>query len=346
MTIQLRVHKKQMLSDDTCCIWFEPLSNFTYKPGQYITLLLNINGREVRRPYSLSSYAVVDELPFITVKRIENGEATRYLLEQLQAQEIVSCLVPNGRFVLPQQLPQKLVFIAAGSGISPILGLIKQALHDSNAEVILLYSNKSSATTLYAETLIQLQSHYPNRLTIHYFYSDSKNLMKARLSRINLEEIMQPIINDDLLVYTCGPFVYMEMVFITLLTMGLSPSQLFKETFYAEEEEDDEDGSLLDDEERPQYVSATVQVNRNGKVYAFNTLPEQTLLGAALLQGIDLPYSCKNGMCSSCVCELKSGKVHMHYNQVLTDNEVAQGRVLTCTAHGLTNEIILNFDEQ
>ncbi len=327
---------------DTRCIYFKPNEKLSYRAGQYITLVLSLNGKEVRRPYSLSSSPALNEQPYITVKQIENGEVSRYLHNYLQVGDQLSFLEPNGRFCLPQNTPNELVFLAAGSGISPIIGLIKEALNTSNANIHLLYSNKNKAATIFYEELVTLQEQYPERLSISWFFSDSKFLLKARLSRIALEEYVKEKLPNlkDVAFYTCGPFVYMEMVFITLLTLGVTPEQLYKETFTTLEEDDDDEGSLLDDETK-NYVDSNVTIISSKQTYHIQVKANETILQAALKQQVPLSYSCMRGMCSSCVCSIEAGEVNMYNNQILTDREVKEGRVLICTAKTLTPNVTI-----
>ncbi|TAE88313.1 MAG: phenylacetic acid degradation protein, partial [Bacteroidetes bacterium] len=216
------------VSNGCKCIYFTAHKGFDYKPGQYITLLLQINGREVRRPYSLSSFQATDPLPFITVKLIENGEASRFLHEQASIGDTYEILPPNGRFTLPDTLPKHLFFLAAGSGISPILGLIKQALFTTEVNITLVYSNRSKEESLFYEELNSFAQTFKNRLTIHWLFSNNKNLSKARLNRFLLEDLVKQELRDitnDVLFYFCGPFAYMEMIEITLLTKGFQLEQ-------------------------------------------------------------------------------------------------------------------------
>lgn len=338
----LTVERIVDVTADTRCIYFKPNKELTYRAGQYITLLLSLNGKEVRRPYSLSSSPALHEQPYITVKQIENGEVSRYLHHYLKEGDQLSYLEANGRFCLPETIPPQLVFLAAGSGISPIMGLIKEALTTSHANIHLLYSNKNKAATIFYEELIKLQEQYPERLHITWFFSDSKFLLKARLSRIALEEYVKEKLPNlrDVAFYTCGPFVYMEMVFITLLTLGVTQEQLYKETFTTLDEDDEDEGSLLDDETK-NYVDSNVTIISNKQTYHIQVKANETILQAALKQQVPLSYSCMRGMCSSCVCSIEAGEVNMYNNQILTDREVNEGRVLICTSKTLTPNVTI-----
>jgi ring-1,2-phenylacetyl-CoA epoxidase subunit PaaE len=335
------------VTHDTKCFYFYAPAGINYRAGQYITLLLNINGKEIRRPYSLCSTNGVDDELCIAVKLIENGEATRYLHHKHKVGDAIKILKPNGRFILPNTLPKQLFFMAAGSGIGPILGLIKHALFFGESIVILTYSNSSIDDCIFRNELTELEQQFSDRFELIWLFSNNKNLLKARLNRFTLEELVTQKVADktSVLFYTCGPFVYMEMIFITLLTMGFDQEQLFKETFTTHEEDDDDDGGLIEDEDTPKYTDAKVTILLNNTTHTLSLKAGQTILQAAQKNGIELPFSCMRGMCSSCVCQLESGAVHLHYNQVLTDRDVAEGRVLTCTAHPTTNKVLLTIND-
>ncbi len=335
------------VTNNTKCFYFDVPQGFKYHAGQYITLLLNINEKEIRRPYSLCTTSGVDDELCIAVKLIENGEATRYLHDKLRVGDAINILKPNGRFILPDTLPNQLFFMAAGSGIGPIISLIKQALFQTKTNVTMIYSNSSKDSCIFYDELHELAKKFTDRFEIIWLFSNNKNLIKARLNRFMLEEIVTQKVPDktNVLFYTCGPFVYMEMIFITLLTMGFSQEQLFKETFTTHEDDEDDEGGLLNNEETPEYTDAEVTITLNNNKHIIPLKAGQTILQAAQKNNIELPYSCMRGMCSSCVCQLNSGAVHLHYNQVLTDKDVAEGRVLTCTAHPTTNKVELTISD-
>jgi ring-1,2-phenylacetyl-CoA epoxidase subunit PaaE len=335
------------LTRDTKGFYFNVPLNLNYNAGQYITLLLNIDGKEIRRPYSLCSSPNLEHELCIAVKLIENGEATRYLHGNLKVGNEIKILKPNGKFILPKEIPKQLFFMAAGIGIGPILGLMKQALRQAQSDVTLVYSNSSKDDCIFYNELKNLETLFVKRLKIIWLFSDNKNLMLARLNRFKLEELVNQHIPNktEVLFYTCGPFAYMEMIFITLLTMGFNHEQLFKETFTNYEEDDDDQGSLLTDKEALNYTDAEITIHINKLKHTFNLKAGETILQAAQKSGLELPYSCMRGMCSSCVCQLNSGSVHLHYNQILTDKELTNGRILTCTAHPSTPIIGLTLSD-
>ena len=345
LTFALTTKKIIQSTANTICIYFDVPQNFTYKAGQYITLKLIINGKEVRRPYSLSSCFGVDEELYITVKLIENGDGSRYLHNQVKVGDSIEVLKPNGQFILPENKPKQIIFLAAGSGISPIISLIKEALYHTNSKVLLVYSNSSIESTIFYNELKELSKIFSGTFEIIWLFCNHKNLRLARLNRFMLEEIVHLHVaqKNEVLFYTCGPFNYMEMIFITLLTMGYKQEQLYKETFTIHDDEDDDEGSLITEKNTPAYVDAFVTVNMHNKQFKFKLLAGESILQAAEKHNIDLPYSCSQGMCSTCACQLNNGEVYLRYNQVLTDKDITEGRILTCTGHPITNEVEISI---
>lgn len=330
------------------CIWFTMPQNIAYTPGQYITFILNINGKELRRPYSIGNFNTDTNTAMVLVKLIDNGEVSRYLYQHLKINDQITILPPNGRFVLPEKRIEQLYFFAAGSGIAPILALIKHAFTKQHIQVTLVYSNKSMGHTVFYDELIALQQAYANNFNIIWLWSDAKNLAYARLNRFMLQDMLMKNntewTNPNILYYMCGPFVYMEMIWITLLTLGINANCLYKEIFTTGDDEDDDEGSLLTDKELPTFVDAQVTIHTKTETHLLTVRHDQTILQAAIENNITLPYSCASGMCSSCVCSITQGKVYLHYNQVLTYNDIKQGRTLTCTAHPISNSIELNYN--
>lgn len=338
----------QKLPANNLCIWFTMPANIAYTPGQYITFIVNINGKEIRRPYSVCDFNTSTNTAMVMVKLVENGEVSRYLHQRLKVNDQLAILPPNGRFVLPEKPLAQIYFYAAGSGISPILALIKHALAKERTKVTLVYSNKSKTQTAFYDELIALQQAYATNFSITWLWSDAKNLVQARLNRFMLQDMLvknnTDWTNPNILYYMCGPFVYMEMIWITLLTLGVNANCLYKEIFTTGDEDDDDEGSLLTDKELPTFVDAQVTILTKTESYTLTVKHNQTILQAAIEHNIALPYSCASGMCSSCVCNITQGNVYLHYNQVLTDNDIKQGRILTCTAHPISNSIELNYN--
>ena len=307
-----------------------------YKAGQFLTLSFQFGEREVRRSYSFSSSPAIAEPLEITVKRVENGEISRLLHHKLKVNDIIQVMDPQGLFTYePQVDADRTVFLfAAGVGITPLYSILKTALvEEKSTKVILIYSNSSKEKTAFYQDLLDWQERFPERLIIEFIWSNSKNLAKARLYREYLIALVEQYLGSntkDALFYTCGPLFYMDLVRFTLLGMGFPDKNVRRETFHFPEEEED------DDEHEEEVVDTTeynVTLKYNGQNYHLLVPGNSTVLDVGLAQKIKLPYSCKSGMCSTCISQVTKGAVKMDYNEVLTDNEVERGRCLICVSH-------------
>jgi len=306
-----------------------------YKAGQFLTVVLFFGEREVRRSYSFSSSPEADDAPAITVKRVDNGEVSRFLHHKAKVGDLLDVLAPQGLFFYePRAETDRTVFLfAAGVGATPLYSILKTALvAEKRSKVVLVYSNGSPERTLFYGDLKRWQARHPERLAIVWIFSDSKDLMHARLNREYLVRIVREYLPErtNAVFYTCGPVFYMDLVRFTLLGMGVPEGDIRRETFHAPEEEEDEE----EREEKPiDTTSYTVRLRFQGQTYDLPVPYDRTVLDVALEHKIKLPYSCRSGMCSTCASLCVSGAVRMDYNEVLTDREVARGRCLICVSH-------------
>jgi ring-1,2-phenylacetyl-CoA epoxidase subunit PaaE len=320
---------------------------FYQVPGQFISIELTIGNRQVRRAYSLHNSPMLNEPLSFSVKRIDNGEVSRFLHDTIQVGDSIIVLQPSGLFTYQPSIHQQnnLLLLAAGTGITPIFSILKSALTvESHTTVTLIYSNHSLEQTLFYEELEQWKLAYPNRLHIIYFWSNSKNLLKARLNRASLEELVLQYapVTPNTYCYTCGPADYMLLCRIVLLTLGFAEEQLFKETFVLPEDEGDDDDESLQTQTTTEIKTCSVEVRlANGSIHHLSIPSNQTILSALLAHKIEYPYSCQTGICSTCTANLVSGTVRMQRNEVLTDQEVNNGRVLLCTALPVSDQVVI-----
>jgi ring-1,2-phenylacetyl-CoA epoxidase subunit PaaE len=314
----------------------EPIS---FLPGQFISLEFTIRGKKVRRSYSLCNVPDTNEPLTIAVKRIDNGEVSRIIHDELKVGDTLTAYEPSGLFVYtPQTLtPRDLVLIGAGTGITPLMSILNTALrNEPQSHITLVYSNRSVEYTLFYAELFELQTLYPTQFTCIFLWSSNKDLSFARLNRELLEKLIAQQLKHNktqALVYNCGPADYMLMVQIVLTGMGFTREQLKREIFTLPEDEADEDDGTLAKEKVIDKTTYTVQLSYENKNYSLDIPYNQSILDVALEKGLDLPYSCKAGMCGTCAASCTHGKVRMQYNEVLTDRETENGRVLLCTAH-------------
>ena len=310
-----------------------------YRPGQFLTLVFAGKNGEERRSYSISSSPALQEPLAITVKRVENGAYSRMLIDHARVGDELTVIGPSGFFTLPdKEHPYKrLFFIAAGSGITPVYSLLKTVLHTRpGLDIVLVYANRSPDSTIFYEGLLQLAAAFPGRFAIEWLFSISPNLERARLSKWLLGILLRQhalALLPETLFYLCGPFDFMRMATIQLTEEGVSQQQIRKENF-----------STLKAEIKtrpPDEEKHTVRILREGVAFSIETQYPQTILQAAKKAGIELPYSCEAGRCGSCTATCTEGKVWMSYNEVLLNEEIAKGKVLTCTGYPVGGDVVL-----
>lgn len=308
--------------------------------GQFITLVFVRNGTEERRSYSLSSSPELNEPMRITIKRVENGMYSRHLLDHTREGDIFVTSGINGYFRLPEQPPAdtQLFFLAAGSGITPIYSLIKTALYTTNLSITLIYSNRTEKETIFHTPLQLLQQTYQQRLHIELLQSEIQDVYKSRLSNWLLLQLIGKLVKTTLsncLFYLCGPFEYMRTISITLLTEGVATAAIKKEDF-----------SSVKPARKPQPPDTDahqVHIHIAGQAYDVAVQYPNSILAAAKAKGISLPYSCEAGRCGSCTATCTSGDIWMAYNEVLMDDEIAKGRILTCQGYPVHGDAEIYF---
>jgi len=339
---KLKIRKITEQPGDNLTFLLDPVDEAypAYLAGQFISLIFQFGQKEVRRSYSFNSSPDVEEPLSITVKRVENGEISRLLHHKTTSGDVLLAQEPQGLFSYQpvEDLERDLFLFAAGVGITPLFSILKTALvRERKSRVTLIYSNKSKEETLFYEELNEWQQRYSDRLQIVYVFSNSKNLMNARLNRFYIERLLKEHLNfdrKDALFYTCGPIIYMDLCRITLLGAGFDLKQIKRETFVLPEDEVDEDDGSEKVVDKNTY---SVVLNFKGESHHLDVPWPKRILDVALEHKIKLPYSCRGGVCSTCAATCTKGHVKMDYNEVLTDDEVDSGRVLVCTGHPTEN---------
>jgi ferredoxin-NADP reductase len=335
--LQLKVEAIKWELPDTATFFLGEISGkkISYKAGQFITLIFNHHEEEIRRSYSLSSSPDETSLS-ITVKRITNGEISRFLLTKVKQGDILNAVEPAGRFTLTGFDAEKsILFFAAGSGIVPVFSMLKYVLNrPGKSKLILIYSNRDEQSILFEDELAMLRVAYPGRLNvIHLLSSEGK-----RLNNIMAEQLVRENVNLDPAkaeFYTCGPYAYMRMIRLTLLYMGFANNQVRKENFVLE--------TIPVTTGLINFPPQKLRIHFGRETYDIVVGENQSILQAALQNNIPLPYSCRVGDCSTCAAMCKSGKVMMVKNDVLTDADLADGWLLTCTGHALTDDVVIEY---
>ncbi len=312
-------------------IVFEDGHGINYRAGQYLTLVRFHHNKEYRRSYSITSSPELKEPLSIGVKRVPNGLFSRYLVDDaLPGDEILSTGA-GGFFVLPENIARYncVFFFAAGSGITPVYSLIKTALHRHPAmKVVLVYSNSSKDTGIFLRELQDIQQKSPSQFYIELLFSDTHSLVKARLHRELIFQYLWQYNTDNnhTLFYICGPENYMRLCTYTLKETGVEADNIKKENFVI-----DTLPRLLPTP--PDKETHTVIIHKGETVFTLPVHYPNSILKSAKKEGIVLPYSCETGSCGSCVATCTKGKIWHAYNEVLTDNDLQKGLVLTCVGH-------------
>ena len=335
--IQLRVESIKWETADTATFYFTEATgkSITYKAGQFITLVFTHHHEEIRRSYSLSSSPDEKQLA-ITIKRITNGEISRFMLTKVKLGDILNAVEPAGRFMIPDFSASKdILLFAAGSGIVPIYSQLKHILNrPGDSKMVLIYSNTDEANVLFNDELNNLAAKHTDRLKIIHLLSNAGN----RLNNIMVEQLVKQNVQYGLAnaeFYLCGPFAYMRMIRLTLLYMGLEADQIRKENFVLE--------TVSVSENSVSYPPKNIRIKFNKETHDLVVGENQSILQAALQNNIALPYSCRTGICSTCTAKCTGGKVDMAINDVLTDLDLAQGWILTCTGHPVSDDVVVEF---
>lgn len=314
---------------------FEMGHGIRYKAGQYLTLVMHHNGEEVRRSYSITSAPVLGEPLTIGVKRVENGIFSRHLVDVVKEGDTLTTTGAGGLFTLPDDMTfcRQVLFFAAGSGITPIYSLIKTVLQVyPQLSVKLIYSNASLAKALFAGELEQLRQQHSAHFEIEWLFSDTANLLKARLHRDLLLQIIEAAGVRPTLYYICGPETYMRMVQYTLQERGVHSEAIRKENFVSARQK-----PLLPSP--PDKGSYTALIHYGEKDYPVRVDYPLSILQAARRQGIQLPYSCETGKCGNCIARCTKGTIWHSNDEVLMPSELQKGLILTCVGHPVGGDV-------
>lgn len=343
-TIQLRVREIIVESYDVKTFVFEKIDGgkLAYEAGQFLTFLIHLHGHEVRRSYSMSSAPDVDDYPSITVKRVPNGEISRFWIDFVRVDDVFVTLPPSGRFTLDKSVgePRDIVLIGAGSGITPLFSILKDVLTSQNdSKVTLIYANRHENSTLFMAQIQDWALRFPEKLKVVHIHSqpsDEWNGIRGRINNTRLEQMIDGTLaysRKNARFFICGPFELMRSAEITLHYMGFGKEQIRRENFVIRS------APPVDKVELPHHIGLIFKNSR----YHLYVPEDKTILQAALDAGISLPYSCKGGGCATCAGVCKSGKVHMTINDVLTDGDLDQGWILTCTAYPQDDNVVIEI---
>jgi len=319
-------------------------SEFKFVPGQYITIQKELGGEVLRRAYSICSSVKSNELR-VAIKEVEHGNFSVYANKDLKVKDSLEITIPEGKFVLNVKGDDKKKYMAfvAGSGITPVFSMIKSVLEiERESEFVLVYGNRTKEETIFKSELDQLVKDHEKQFKIYYAYSKEKN-DKAYTGRINTEIVKDIIQNkhkqeifDEY--FICGPEEMIDLVNETLSTNNVDKEQIKFELFTSTSKKKEIDDDLISGN-----TAITVILDEEETTYQMSQ--KDLILNSALAQGLDAPYSCQGGVCSSCLARVTEGSAEMEKNTILNDIEVEEGLILTCQAHPTTSTIKIDYDD-
>ncbi|MBY4801834.1 ferredoxin--NADP reductase [Burkholderia cepacia] len=330
-------------SDDACSFVFDVPAAlrdaFAYRPGQFLTLNVPCAAAAVARCYSLSSAPGIDAAPKITVKRVRDGRASNWLCDRVQAGDTLEVLPPAGVFT-PRALDGDLLLFAGGSGITPVLSILKSALVHGRGMLTLIYANRDERSVIFRDELQQLAQRHPGRLRVIHWLDSVQGIPQQR----HLEELARPFSRQE--TFICGPALFMENALAAMLGLGLPRARVHVERF----------ASLPDAPAQAATTAATaaasapgdgaaIETVLDGDAFAFDSAPGETLLDAMLRAGVPAPNSCRMGQCGACMCRIERGEVALDSNHVLDDDEIAAGWTLACCARPASDALRVVFPD-
>jgi ring-1,2-phenylacetyl-CoA epoxidase subunit PaaE len=336
-TLTIQEIRKETKDSITICFKQPGLRKMKYQAGQYITLILRINGRKYARPYSFSSAPSVDVALEITVKRVPEGIVSNYINTELKVGDIVEVLEPMGDFTFDSSNPVKSIFLwGVGSGITPLFSIIKEVLNKlPQTDVYLIYGNKNEDSTIFRTQLSLLKQEYATVFSVTNFYSqvrdiiDNDTALKGRISPQFVAHFVSQQKNvKDSIHYICGPKGLKNTIISSLMDLEVSSSSIFVEEFQL----------CIDPDDFYDVEDSKVIIDFKRQETEFFVPKGKSILDIALDNDIGIPYSCQTGNCSSCKGKLKEGKLK-YIGLSRERNDLAHDEFLLCCSYPLSNHI-------
>ncbi|UZD24335.1 ferredoxin--NADP reductase [Algoriphagus halophytocola] len=350
--LPLKVREVVRETSDTVTIYFEQPEPFLeYKPGQFLTLVMDFEGKEQRRSYSLCTSPFVDPFPGISVKRVSEGLFSNFLNEKVFPGKTINVLKPLGNFTTDfhSQNQKHFFLVAAGSGITPIMGILKSVLvNEPKSKVTLLYCSRNEEQIIFKKQLDALVEKNPARLEVIHNLSqpaESWTGMRGRLSKEKLREFAQSAESDASFqkeYFACGPEGIMDNFEEVLQDLGVPSGQVHRESFYSAAADQAHEAATHG--QTGGVLTRDITVVLEGEEHAVTVTPDKTILEAGLAQDLNMPYSCQSGLCTACRGKLLSGEVKMDEDAGLSPNEKEAGYVLCCVSRPLTDDVKVTIE--
>ncbi|MFB7876384.1 MULTISPECIES: 2Fe-2S iron-sulfur cluster-binding protein [unclassified Nocardia] len=340
-SVVLRVAAVIAETADTHSVVFEVPAElrerFAYQPGQFLTLRIpSEQTGSVARCYSLASSPFTDDQPKVTVKRTEGGYGSNWLCDNISAGDEIEVLPPSGVFT-PKNLDENLLLFGAGSGITPVMSILKSALSQGSGKVVLVYANRDVDSVIFAGELRELVGKHPQRLTVIHWLEPLQGLPTADM----LAGLVAPYTAYE--AFMCGPKPFMDLVHDTLAQLDVPRARTHAEVFNSLAGDPFADHAPVEVSDEEAADAATVEVELDGEVHELSWPRKQTLVDIMLDKGLDVPYSCQEGECGSCACTVLEGKVEMGNSEILDPEDIENGYILGCQARPVTDHLKIQF---
>lgn len=313
---------------------------FAYVPGQFCTFRVHVGGQEQLRSYSMSSAPETDDELTVTVKRVEGGMVSNWLLDHVSEGDVLEATKPSGVFC-PRDSERPVVAFCGGSGITPVMSIAKSVLAATGRRVRLLYANRDPGSVIFDEALRTLSARHPGRLEVRRHFDSDAGFLTT-------EAVLAFVESDaDADFYICGPGPFMDLVETALLVMGIRKEHIYIERFLVEEQA--ASGPAADAGSGSVGAGSAgsgceVTVSLGGKTVVVNSQPGDSLLETARRGGLRPPFSCQAGNCATCMAFLKEGTVAMRVNNALTPEEVEEGWILTCQGRPTSATVTVEYE--
>lgn len=335
---RVRVVEVVRETTDAHSLVLEPIdgARFDYRPGQFLTVRVpSERPGGAARCYSLCSSPLRDDRLKVTVKRTRDGYASNWLCDNVAAGHELEVLPPAGTFV-PTDLDTDFLLLAGGSGITPVLSILKSALHGGSGRVVLIYANRDESSVIFRDELVALAEEFPERLSVIHWLESVQGLP----SESALRQLLMPY--EDREAFVCGPGPFMDLAVRTLGGLGFLRERVHQEVFTSLEGDPFAEVALPTGDEDG--TAAEVVVELDGDVTTHAWPAGAKLLDVLLAAGRPAPFSCREGACSACACVLQEGTVELEHNEVLNEADLADGIILSCQARATSAVVKVSYD--
>lgn len=333
-SVQLIVTDVIEESHDARSLVFAEAADLDYRPGQFLTLRVpGTDGGAVARCYSLASSPHTDAAPKVTIKRVDGGYGSNWLCDNVVAGHVIESLPPSGMFT-PADLDRDLVLWAGGSGITPVMSILKSALAVGSGRVTLVYANRDERSVIFAAELRGLAARHPARFTVVHWLESVQGLP----GREQLAALARHFAGGE--AYLCGPAPFMVAVQGALADAGVARDAVHTEVFRSLTGDPFAEVAPVDTTTED---SADLRVDLDGRQHGLRWPRQSTLVDTMIAAGLDVPYSCREGQCGSCAATLRSGRVDMPDTEILEPEDIEAGTILGCQARPASDDVHIEF---